>query len=54
MTDAVTVRCDTCKAALLAVGGGRLKHNPNGTHTFVPPTAPRAMTDPKPRGRRRG
>lgn len=48
------IKCPDCDNRLsVATPGARIKHHADGTHTFIPPTPPRAVTDPKPRGRRR-
>ena len=50
-----TVTCPDCGDQLAVVAAdARIKHNADGTHQYLPPTPPRAVTDPKPRGRRRG
>lgn len=47
------VKCPKCDSQLGAAPGARLKHNADGTHTVIAPTPPRAVTDPKLRGRPR-
>lgn len=48
------IKCPDCPSTLASATGGRLKHNADGSHIFVPVTAPKTRTDPQPRGRPRG
>jgi uncharacterized protein YlaI len=47
------LKCPDCPSTLGSKQAGRIKHNADGSHTFVPVTMPKAKTDPKLRGRRR-